>query len=259
MKFILENYMLWIICLLLACQSTTNQEQENSNENNEETVPQYAHNTLSDEEKAAGWELLFDGKTVDKWKSYNKEGFPEKGWKVEDGMLIVEKSGGEESGNGGDIVTKDKFENFEFTLDFLLSDTANSGIFYMVLEEEGMAIWNSAPEYQILDDARYAEMGSTNIHFTAANYDLHPAETDYKKPMDEWNTAKIILNNGHVEHWLNGNKVVEYELWSPEWEALVASSKFKDFDQYGRTKNGRIGLQDHGYEVRFRNIKIRRL
>jgi len=254
MKFLIKIYLICCFIFLLACQSSTSEQEDKSATENSETTQ--APNTLSEDEETYGWELLFDGTSTEHWKGYNKATFPEKGWKVEDGMLIVMKSG-TGAGHGGDIVTIDKYENFELTIDFMLTDTANSGIFYMVSEVEGSAIWHNAPEYQVLDDSRYAEMGSTNVHFTAGNYDIHPAETDYKKPMGEWNTARLILNNGHVEHWLNGNKVVEYDLWTPEWEAQVKASKFKDYPGYGRTKNGQIGLQDHGHEVKFRNLKIR--
>ena len=257
MKFLLNYYLLFFFCLFLACQDSSNEQQTNAGTKNTETTPTASPNTLSEEEETYGWELLFDGKSTENWKGYNKASFPDKGWKVEDGMLIVEKSGTGEAGLGGSIVTKEKYENFELTIDFLLSDTANSGILYMVTEVEGSEIWHNAPEYQVLDDARYAEKGSTNIHFTAANYDIHAAEKDFKKPKGEWNTARIIKNKEHVEHWLNGNKVVEYELWTPEWEDLVKSSKFKDYSGYGRTKIGQIGIQDHGYEVKFRNLKIR--
>ena len=257
MKFIVRNYFLLMICFLMACQNTTDDQAKSTEAKMTQITQLQSPNTLSEEEETYGWELLFDGKSTENWKGYNKESFPNKGWSVENGMLIVKKSGTEEDGFGGDIVTKDKYGNFELMVDFMLSDTANSGIFYMVNEEEGSAIWHNAPEYQVLDDATYATMGSTNVHFTAANYDIHAAEIDYKNPMGEWNTARIIVNNGHVEHWLNGNKVVEYDLWTPEWEAKVKASKFKDYPKYGRTKNGQIGLQDHGHEVRFRNLKIR--
>ncbi len=253
MQFLLKNYLLILLGFLLACQSPTNDETPSG------TEPGFTHNTLSETEKEAGWELLFDGKSTGKWRGYNKSAFPKKGWKVIDKTLVVKKSGSEESGYGGDIITKEKFENFELMIDFLLTDTANSGIFYMVNEVEDTPIWHNAPEYQILDDAIYATMGVTNIHFTGANYDLHPAENDFKNNMGQWNTARIIVNNGHVEHWLNGNKVVAYDLWTPEWEALVKASKFSEYPDYGKTKNGHIGIQDHGQEVRFRNIKIRRL
>jgi hypothetical protein len=256
MKFLIKISLLSFFCMMLACQNSSDQ-QENTETENTKTISNIAPNTLSEEEETYGWELLFDGKLTENWKGYNQESFPSEGWKVADGMLIIEKSGTGEAGLGGSIVTKEKYENFELTIDFMLTDTANSGILYMVNEVEGSEIWHNAPEYQILDDARYAEMGSTNIHFTAANYDMHPAETDFKKPMGEWNTARIIKNKEHVEHWLNGNKVLEYDLWTPEWEAKVKASKFKDYPGYGRTKNGQIGIQDHGYEVRFRNLKIR--
>ncbi len=256
MKFLIKISLLSFFCMMLACQNSSDQ-QENTETENTKTISNIAPNTLSEEEETYGWELLFDGKSTENWRGYNKASFPDKGWKVEDEMMIVEKSGTGEAGLGGSIVSKEKYENFELTIDFMLTDTANSGILYLVTEVEGAEIWHNAPEYQILDDARYAEMGSTNIHFTAADYDLYPAEKDYKKPMGEWNTARIIKNKEHVEHWLNGHKVVEYNLWSPKWEAKVKASKFKDYPGYGRTKNGHIGIQDHGYEVRFRNLKIR--
>ncbi|HHM21611.1 MAG TPA: DUF1080 domain-containing protein [Bacteroidetes bacterium] len=251
------KYLLFLLLPVIGCQSKTSTETTA-----QPTAPSPAPlppNTLSEEEKAAGWELLFDGKNTSKWRGYNKPAFPSVGWKIMDGTLAVEHSGTEEAGHGGDIITKDKYENFELSVDFLLSDTANSGIFYRVVEVEGEPIWHNAPEYQLLDDKRYAEMGITNLHFTAANYDLHPAEKDYTKPIGEWNTAHIIVNHNHVEHRLNGHLVVAYDLESPEWEALVAKSKFKDYPRYGRTRNGHLGLQDHGHLVLFRNIKVRRL
>lgn len=247
-------YLLCLLALAISCQNKTTNEQA-VEEKPAPTLP----NTLTAEEKAAGWELLFDGKTTDQWRGYNHETFPTLGWKVMDGSIAVEKSGAEEEGFGGDIITKATFENFEFSMEFLCSDTANSGIFYRVTEMKGAAIWHNAPEYQILDNDRYAEMGVDSLHFTAANYDLHPAETDHTKPIGEWNTARIILNNNHVEHWLNGHKIVEYNLESPEWEALVAKSKFASYSDYGKIRDGHLGLQDHGHLVRFRNIKVRRL
>lgn len=249
-------YFLLLVFISLSCQS---KPAEKAPESEVASATPPAPNTLTEEEKAAGWELLFDGKTTDKWRGYNHETFPTLGWKVMDGTIAVEKSGTEEEGFGGDIITKEKFENFELSIDFLLTDTANSGILYRVVEVENTPIWHNAPEYQLLDNERYAEMGIDNKHFTAANYDLHPAETDYTKPIGEWNTARIILNNNHVEHWLNGNLVVAYDLESPEWAALVAKSKFAEYPGYGKTRNGYIGLQDHGHLVQFRNLKVRRL
>ncbi|MEO1259590.1 MAG: DUF1080 domain-containing protein [Bacteroidota bacterium] len=250
-------YLILILLMTIGCQSSTTNEAAHE-ENAAAPVPP-AQNTLTEEEKAAGWELLFDGNTTDKWRGYNHETFPTLGWKVMNGNIAVEKSGTEEEGFGGDIITKEKFENFELTLEFMCSDTSNSGVLYRVKEVEGTPIWHNAPEYQVLDNERYAEMGVDSMHFTAANYDLHPAQTDYTKPIGEWNLARILINNNHVEHWLNGQLVVSYDLETPEWEALVAKSKFREYPDYGRTRNGHIGLQDHGHLVQFRNLKIRRL
>lgn len=239
--------------------TSTNAAAETSTDTPAEKVETPQHNVLSEQEKADGWALLFDGKTTNGWRGYNKETFPTKGWEVKDGELLVIKSGTEEEGFGGDVITKETFENFDLTLEFAVTDTSNSGVFYMVKEEAERPIWHNAPEYQVLDNDTYATMGITNMHFTAANYDLHPAETDYTKPKGEWNQVRILVDKGHVEHWLNGKQVVAYDLWTPEWEALVQKSKFKDYPNYGKNKNGAIGLQDHGHLVRYRNIKIRRL
>ncbi len=249
---------LFIGILIFSCgESAPKEETPSKQEVKPVAAPQ--QNALTAEEKAAGWQLLFDGKTTTGWRGYNKETFPTKGWEVKDGELHVIKSGTEEEGFGGDIISTESFENFDLTLEFAVTDTSNSGILYMVKEDADSPIWHNAPEYQVLDNDTYATMGIDNLHFTAANYDLHPAEVDYTKPKGEWNQVKIIVNKGNVQHWLNGNKVVEYDLWTPEWEALVQKSKFKDYPDYGKTKVGPIGLQDHGHLVRYRNIKIRKL
>jgi hypothetical protein len=226
---------------------------------NVEAPAKNQNNTLSEAEKADGWMLLFDGKTTNGWRGYNKETFPTKGWKIQDGELHVIKSGTEEAGFGGDVITEKSFENFELKLEFAVTDSSNSGILYLVNEDPDSPIWHNAPEYQVLDNDTYATMGVDEIHFTAANYDLQAPDDDYTKPKGEWNKARIFIDKGHVEHWLNGNKVVEYDLGSPEWKALVAKSKFKDYPGYGQAKSGPIGLQDHGHLVRYRNIKIRPL
>ena len=143
----------------------------------------------------------------------------------------------------------------------MVSDTGNSGILYRVLEVEGAPIWHNAPEFQVLDNQTYIDMGGMDMtkHLTGDNYDLHVSKGDYSNPVGEWNTAKIIVNNNEVEHWLNGKQTVKYTLESPEWETLVKESKFAEYAQYGRTRKGHIGLQDHGHLVKFRNIKIRQL
>ncbi len=221
-----------------------------------------AHNTLGAAELDAGWSLLFDGESTQGWRGYNMEEMPTVGWWVEDGMLTVGKSGGDESGQGGSIVTTESYSDFELSLDFLLEDTSNSGIFYRVIENDTDPIWGNAPEYQLIDDATYLTTqaeGWGPTHQTGDNYDLHNSSVRAMHPIGEWNTARIVVNENHVEHWLNGLKTVEYEFASPEWQALVSASKFNEYPAYGRTQTGPIALQDHGHRVRFRNIKIRKL
>jgi len=225
----------------------------------EEQAEETPHNTLTAEEQAAGWRLLFDGQTTNGWRRYNGEGFPEVGWEVADGNLIVLASDGEEEGNGGDIITEEQFDNFELSIEFQLSPVANSGILYRAVEIEGEPIWHGAPEYQVLDDTAYIEMDEMDMHthLTGDNYDLHASIETATNPLGEWNIARIIVNGAHVEHWLNGVLTVEYELWTPEWEELVRASKFADYPEYGRATRGHIGLQDHGHTLRYRNIKLR--
>ena len=216
-------------------------------------------NTLTEAEREAGWRLLFDGETTSGWRGYNREAFPDTGWAVVDGMLVVGATAGDpDVAIGGDIVTTESFSDFDLKFDFMLSEVANSGVLYRVVEEEGFAIWNNAPEYQVLDDPAYIEMGTMdmNTHLTGDNYDLHSAGEKTLHGPGEWNTGRIRVANNHVEHWLNGTKTVEYALGSPEWEALVAASKFAPFPLYGRAAAGPIGLQDHGRNVFYRNIGI---
>ena len=216
-------------------------------------------NTLTDAERDAGWRLLFDGETTTGWRGYNRGEFPDTGWAVVDGMLVVGATATDpDVPIGGDIVTTESFTDFDLKFDFMLSDVANSGVLYRVIEEAGAEIWHNAPEYQVLDDPAYIEMGTMdmNTHLTGDNYDLHAAGEKTLHGPGEWNTARIRIANNHVEHWLNGTKTVEYVLGSPEWEALVAASKFAPFPQYGRAASGPIGLQDHGRNVFYRNIKV---
>ncbi len=169
-----------------------------------------------------------------------------------DGMLVVGATSTDpDVPVGGDIVTEQTFSDFDLRFDFMLSDVANSGVLYRVIEEEGSAIWHNAPEYQVLDDDAYIEMGTMdmNTHLTGDNYDLHSAVNRQLNPPGEWNEGRIVVENGRVEHWLNGIKTVEYTLGSVEWEALVAASKFAPYPKYGRAESGPIGLQDHGRNV----------
>lgn len=221
-------------------------------------------NKLSDTELKDGWELLWDGKTTLGWRGAKSENFPEKGWTIEDGILTVLATGGAESTAGGDIVTNEFFEDFELKVDFKITDGANSGIKYYVdidlNKGEGSAI---GLEYQILDDVKHpdAKLGSHEGSRTLASlYDLIQADTGkYVKPIGAWNTAHIKSVNNHVEHYLNGEKVLEYDRNTPEFKQLVAESKYKDWANFGEWKSGRLLLQDHGDRVSFRNIKVKKI
>jgi hypothetical protein len=178
---------------------------------------------------------------------------------VADGNLIVLASDETDVASGGDIVTEAVFDNFELSVEFLLSHEANSGIFYRAIESPNEPIWHHAPEYQLLDDSAYIAMETMDMHthLTGDNYDLHASGVTASNPIGEWNHARIVVDGAHVEHWLNGHLTVEYDLWTPEWERLVSESKFADYPGYGRATSGHIGLQDHGHTLRYRNIKLR--
>ena len=221
--------------------------------------PSALPNTLTEAERAAGWRLLFDGETARGWRGYNRDAFPDTGWGVMDGMLVVGATATDpDVPVGGDIVTTESFSDFDLRFDFRLSEVANSGVLYRVIEEEGAEIWFNAPEYQVLDDDAYIEMGTMDMHthLTGDNYDLHAAGEKTLHEPGQWNEGRIRVLNNQVEHWLNGLKTVEYELGSAEWEALVAASKFAPYPRYGRAEAGPIGLQDHGRNVWYRNIRI---
>jgi hypothetical protein len=217
-------------------------------------------NALSAQEKKDGWKLLFDGKTTTGWRGAYKTAFPEKGWEIRDGMLIVQPSGGGEAANGGDIVTVNQYSNFDLQVDFKLTEGANSGIKYFVTEQQpqtpGSAI---GLEYQLLDDARHpdAKLGINGNRTLASLYDLIPATNKKPNPIGEWNHARILVKGKHVEHWLNGAKVLEYERGGKEFLAHKAESKFKERKDFGEAAKGHILLQDHGNQVFFQNIKIR--
>ncbi|MEL6865935.1 MAG: DUF1080 domain-containing protein [Bacteroidota bacterium] len=242
-----------------ACETAAPPAEEESTPTESTTEAPPAINQLTEAEKAAGWTLLFDGQSTDQWRSYNGENFPSVGWMIDgEGNLSIGNVSGDMA--GGDIITKSQYENYEFQLDFMVSDTGNSGIFYRVSENEDQPIWFNAPEYQILDDSTYIAMGEvTDKQLTAANYDLHVCSGGKALPAGSWNTARIVINGQQVEHWLNGQQTVAYEIGSADWNDRYKASKFKDYPNYGQTTKGHIGLQDHGRPIKFRNIKIRML
>ncbi len=220
-------------------------------------------NTLTQAEIDEGWVLMFDGETTDGWRSYDGEAFPGIGWIIEDTALHVIGSGkGEAGGGGGDIIYDKMFKNFELELEWKVSEGGNSGIFYLAKEIPGTPIWKSAPEMQILDNAKHpdARLGKDGNRQAGALYDLIPAVPQNAKPAGEWNKVGILVYNGTVVHFMNGEKVLEYHLWTDDWNNMVANSKFKDWEEFVNTaEEGYIGLQDHGDDVWFRNIKIKEL
>jgi len=222
-----------------------------------------APNELSAREKAEGWRLLWNGHDTTGWRSARSPQFPVQDWEIKDGELRVLPSGGREGGEGGDIVTTEKFSNFELLVDFKIWPGTNSGIKYFVDPDlnkgPGSAI---GLEYQILDDLRHpdAKLGRNGDRTMASLYDLIPASKDKKvNPIGSWNTARIVVRGAHVEHWLNGEKVLEYTRFTPEFRDLVNESKYKVWPHFGELQTGNILLQDHGDAVAFRNIKLREL
>ena len=200
---------------------------------------------------------LFDGKTTKGWRGFKKPAFPEHGWRVEDGWLKHDAAKNAGSPGGGDIITVDTFDNFDLQFEWKVAPGGNSGVKYLVTEERSGPI---AHEYQVIDDARHPDAKIGPNRGTAALYDAIPPRANAPmKPAGEINSGRIVVNGRNVEHWLNGVKVVEYELESPALMALKAKSKFKDEPGWGTKLKGHILLQDHGDEVAFRNIRIREL
>ena len=222
------------------------------------TIP----NMLTDFELKSGWKLLFDGESSKGWRGAYKDSFPGKGWEIRDGEITVLSSEGHESANGGDIVTLGQYKAFDLSFDFKITAGANSGVKYFVTlkeKNEGSAI---GLEYQILDDSLHpdAKLGRDGDRTMASLYDLIPSvkQARFIHPVGKWNTGRIIVYpNNHVEHYLNGIKVLEYERGSPAFRSLVAVSKYKIWPNFGEAPEGHILLQDHGNEVSFRSIKIR--
>jgi hypothetical protein len=218
------------------------------------------NNTLSSKEKKEGWTLLFDGKNFDGWRKCNS-GEMAANWTVSEEAMKVSKGAQAGRGQGGDILygTK-KYKNFELSIDWKIEQGGNSGIFYYIVEYPGKPIYYAAPEIQVLDNW-YAGDNKLANHLAGSLYDMIPALPQNAKPAGEWNTITVRVENGKATHTQNGVKVVEYELWTPEWKELVAKSKFKDWPGFvdGPAREGYVGLQDHGYDCWFRNIKIREL
>ncbi len=225
-------------------------------------------NQLTDYERNHGWRMLWDGKTSTGWRGAKLAGFPDKGWTMKDGVLTVEATDGGESTGAGDIVTDRLYSDFELDLEFMLTPGANSGVKYYVDPELNQGAGSAIGcEFQILDDALHpdAKLGVDGNRTLGSLYDLIPPKnTDYGRnkqtdAIGEWSRARIVAKDGRVEHWLNGEKVVEYDRFSQTFAALVSYSKYKDWPNFGRWPAGAILLQDHGNKVSYRNVKIREL
>ncbi len=219
-------------------------------------------NKLTKEEKKEGWVLLFNGKDFSGWRQCNGTEMPVN-WVIEDNAMKVFKGEGKQPGrpSGGDILYGEKkFKDFELSVDWKASKMANSGIFFNIREVPGKPIYYAAPEIQVLDNVDATD-NKVASHLAGSLYDMIAADPETVNPAGEWNTIVVRVKDGKVTHTQNGVKVVEYELWTPEWDELVENSKFKNFPGFteGISKEGYIGLQDHGYTVWFRNIKIREL
>lgn len=213
-----------------------------------------APNTLTADEKAAGWRLLFDGTTTKGWRGYKKPDMAGLRWIVKDGAVCLPPADGSDTLGRRDIISADTFGDFELTWQWQVQAGSNSGVKYFVVEEGNAAIGH---EYQIIDDARHADAKVSTERQTASFYDVLSATSRPTRPIGEWNTSRVLVSGTHVEHWLNGTKVLEYELGSPATLAAVKDSKFDKTPGFGTKKQGHILLQDHGDAVCYRNIKVR--
>ncbi|MCW3082586.1 DUF1080 domain-containing protein [Segetibacter sp.] len=212
-------------------------------------------NTLTPSEKKTGWKLLFDGKSMNGWRAYqNKQ---TNSWSVKDGVMYCKGSSTDKSDLRADMITDKQYENFDLSIDWKISPQGNSGILYLATEEF-KAAYLSGPEYQIIDDLNFPQK-LEDWQKTGANYAMDPAPTAAPNPVGQWNTTRIVVNKGHVQHWLNGKKLLDFEMWTDEWKKKKTEGKWKDAPGYGVSKKGHIGLQDHGSEAWFKNLKIKEL
>lgn len=240
----------WLILLLvlgaapLAVRGLQAKDADNSNDD--------GVNTLTEDEQRAGWKLLFDGKTTKGWRKFQGKTVPES-WQVKNGALALIHESGK---SGGDIITTDQYGDFELELEWKISPGGNSGIMYRVVENDLKYPWQSGPEYQLLDNAGH-EDGKNPLTSAASCYALYAPSKDMTRPVGQWNKTKLSVRGRHVQHWLNGKLVVQYEIGSPDWVKRIKESKFAEMPKFAKATKGYICLQDHGDRVEFRNIKIR--
>jgi hypothetical protein len=252
--------LLFSVFLLIGCS-------KNKEKNKEKDISQPLENTLSKAEIDDGWELLFDGKSFNGWRGIGRNTVPDGHWKIEDNCIKKIKSGDVptladgQPAKGGDLMTDQTFNNFEFKFDWRISEAGNSGVKYNVIEEYSVNNGSTSAlgyEYQVLDDEKHSD-NANPTHRTASLYDMIQAVGGSAKPIGEFNTGRIVFNNNHGEHWLNGVKVVEYDIDSPEFEALFEKSKYAKHEDFTKHKIASIILQDHGNDCWYKNIKIRKL
>ena len=254
-RILIVIFSLAVLPFMTGCDSKPKKDAEQeSKEVKEETKA----------DKDDGWITLFDGKTSDGWRGFKMDHFPS-GWQIADGALQCIGSGRGEAGSkeGGDIIYDKEFQNLTLSLEWKISEGGNSGIFYLGQEGDFETIWRTAPEMQVLDNDKHpdAKLGKDGNRMAGSLFDLIPANPQNAKPVGEWNKIEITVYKGTVVHMMNGEKVVEYHLWTPEWNELVAGSKFPGLNPTWAdvATKGYIGLQDHGDDVWYRNIKIKEL
>lgn len=241
--------------ILGACQPKQNTEENQTDADSPATLSQtHTDNHLTDAEQADGWKLLFNGQNMDGWKTY--QGRENDSWEVVDGTLHCKQD--TVAKKRADILTVDQYANFDLVFEWKIAPTDNSGVIYRATEEFEQP-YLAGPEYQVIDDKGYPDKLSPT-QTSASNYDMHaPPDNIAINPPGEWNLGRIVANGNHVEHWLNGAKVLEYEINSDDWKKRKNGSKWKDAKGYGASAQGHIDLQDHGGEVWYRNIKIKTL
>ena len=250
-KILFVIYSLAVTTDLMQCSSKKQEEQAVKD------APSSTAAQLTEAQKAEGWQLLFDGQTTNGWQIFKAR--ENNTWEVVDGVLHCKALDESVTGVGdkrADIMTEAEYENFELAFDWKIAAEGNSGVMFRVTEEFEQPYY-TGPEYQLMDDPSFPN--ETPDHLTGSNYSMHAAGKTKIKPTGEWNTSKLVVNKNHVEHWLNGDKVVEYELNSPEWLALKKAGKWNEATGYGAAPKGHIVLQDHGSEAWFRNIMIKLL
>jgi Domain of Unknown Function (DUF1080) len=254
---------LTISAVAVACQlnsKTDDTDKKDTTVANTTTTPEAAPNTLTDAQKSEGWQLLFDGATKKGWHVYNNKS-DGSAWKVADGALYLDtaKKKDWQVQGGGDIVTDEEYDNFHFKVDWKVAPKGNSGIIFYIKEDAKYEhTWHTGPEMQVLDNAGHSD-ANINKHRAADLYDLIASSPETVKPAGEWNHVEIISQNGNLEFHLNGTKVLQTTMWDDNWKQMIAGSKFKPRADFGTYKKGRIGLQDHGDLIMYRNIMIKKL